>query len=130
MKSRFLMLQSSCFFFFHLILQLLIQSSKILDLSIFVTRLFLLQKSLCSSLSVLVVSLCQLSFQILNLSALFVCYCILIAFAESYLPYLKPTTFFRKQVSLFNYLCQREARPFTQTLHLGKGSGYVVNHCH
>ena len=39
-------------------------------------------------------------------------------------------TFFRKQVSLLNCSRQCIARSFTQKLHLGKGSGYVVNHYH
>ena len=52
-----------------------LQNSQILDLSIFILRPFLLQKSLHSSLSLLFVSLFNLSFQFLNLSAVFVWYC-------------------------------------------------------
>ena len=98
-------------------------NSQILDLSIFVQQSFLFQKllylfslgSFCSSL------------QFLKLSAVFVWCCSLIAFAETVLPYLKQTTFFRKQVSHFNYSLQRIAKFVAQTLHLGKGSGYAVN---
>ena len=86
---------------------------------------FVLQKSLCSSLSVLLSIFLSSS---VSEALHFLRLVLYISFVETVHPYLKQTTFFRNQVSLLNCSRQRIARSSTQTLHLGKGSGYVVNY--
>ena len=100
------------------------KNSQILELSVFVLLHFLLRKLLRSSFSFLFFNHSFLSSSVSKA----LCCRNLNAFAETDLPCLKQTTFFRKQFSLFSCSPQCIARSFTQTLHLGKGSGYVVNH--
>ena len=63
-NNDFLLLQSSCSFLIGLCSSFdLLQNSQILDLSVFVPQPFLLSNSLCSSLSVLCISLSNCSCQ-------------------------------------------------------------------
>ena len=102
-NKDFLLLQSSCSFFIGFCSSFdSLQNTQILYLFVFILRPFLC-RSRCALLSR---SFSYVSSVFLKPSAVFVWYCSLIAPAETVLPYLKETTFFRKHVSLFN--CSRK----------------------